>query len=237
MRRVLITRPEPGASCTAQKLAELGFEPVLLPLSETRPLFPERSAVPTDAAAVAVTSANAIRHAAPELLSALSSLPCHAVGRKTAHAAQSAGFSWVREGPGDALALADQMVASFSGSLIYLCGRVRLAGFEDRLMASGVRVHPLESYDTVSLEYSDEAVSDHLADQPVDAVLLYSAKAAHAFGMLAERSGTHHLFENATSFVLSERIGSALRQQGCSTASVASEPTEESLLALLDVQR
>ncbi|MBN9252948.1 MAG: uroporphyrinogen-III synthase, partial [Mesorhizobium sp.] len=93
MRRVLITRPEPGASHTARKLAELGFEPVLLPLSDTIPLFPEPSAVPSDAAAVAITSANAIRHAAPDLLSALSSLPCHAVGTKTAQAARSAGFS------------------------------------------------------------------------------------------------------------------------------------------------
>jgi uroporphyrinogen-III synthase len=237
MRRVLITRPEPGASRTAEKLMELGFEPVQLPLSETRPLFPERSAVPADAAAVAVTSANAIRHAAPELLSALSSLPCHAVGRKTAQAARSAGFSLVREGPGEALALADQIAASFSGTLVYLCGRVRFAGFEDRLAGSGVRVHPLESYDTVSLEYSNEAVSGHLTDRPVDTVLLYSAKAAHAFGMLAARSGTRHLFEEASIFVLSERIASALRQQGCSAASVAAEPTEQALLMLLGARR
>jgi uroporphyrinogen-III synthase len=237
MRRVLITRPEPGASRTAQKLAELGFEPVLLPLSETRPLPVNGNAVPIDAAAVAVTSANAIRHAAPELLSALSSLPCHAVGTKTTQAARSAGFSSVREGPGEALALADQIAASFSGSLVYLCGRVRLIGFEDRLAGSGVRVHPLESYDTVSLEYSDEAVSVHLADRPVDAVLLYSAKAAHAFGALAERSGTRHLFEGAGLFVLSQRIASALGQYGCAAASVAAQPTEQALLTLLDARR
>ncbi|MBN9249519.1 MAG: uroporphyrinogen-III synthase [Mesorhizobium sp.] len=237
MRRVLITRPKPAASHTARKLAELGFEPVLLPLSDTIPLFPEQSAVPSDAAAVAITSANAIRHAAPELLSALSSLPCHAVGGKTAEAARAAGFSSVHTGSGEALALADQIAASLSGSLVYLCGRVRLAGFEDRLASSGVRVHPLESYDTVSLEYSDEAVSVHLADRPVDAVLLYSAKAAHAFGVLAERSGTHHLFEGAGLFVLSERIASALGQHGFSAASVAAQPTEQALLTLLGARR
>ncbi|TJX45058.1 MAG: uroporphyrinogen-III synthase, partial [Mesorhizobium sp.] len=35
MLRVLVTRPEPGASRTARKLEEMGFEPLLLPLTET----------------------------------------------------------------------------------------------------------------------------------------------------------------------------------------------------------
>jgi len=237
MRRVLITRPEPGGSRTSRKLAELGFEPVLLPLSETKPLSLDRSAVPLDAAAVAVTSANAIRHAEPELLSALSGLPCHSVGRKTAQAARSVGFSSVREGPGEALKLAEQIAASFSGTLVYLCGRVRLAGFEDRLAISGVRVHPLESYDTVRLEYSDKTVSDHLADRPVDAVLLYSAKAAQAFGALSERHGTRHLFEGADVFALSDRIASALTPHSFTDVSVPVEPTEEALLTLLNAWR
>ncbi|MGB5801993.1 MAG: hypothetical protein WBG88_17980, partial [Mesorhizobium sp.] len=34
-RRVLVTRPEPGAAGTAKRLAALGFEPVLLPLTQT----------------------------------------------------------------------------------------------------------------------------------------------------------------------------------------------------------
>ncbi|RWD19075.1 MAG: uroporphyrinogen-III synthase, partial [Mesorhizobium sp.] len=35
MLRVLVTRPEPGASRTAQRLEEMGFQPILLPLTET----------------------------------------------------------------------------------------------------------------------------------------------------------------------------------------------------------
>ncbi|KRA00152.1 uroporphyrinogen III synthase [Mesorhizobium sp. Root157] len=233
MRRVLITRPEPGASRTAQKLAELGFEPVLLPLSDTRPLPLGPEAVPTGAATVAVTSANAIRHATPELLSRLSGLRCYAVGPKTAEAARAAGLSPVHEGPGDALALADQIATSFSGALVYLCGQARFAGFEDRLGRAGVRVHPLESYDTVSLEYSSEAVCDRLADRPVDALLLYSAKAAHAAGQLTARTELRHLFEGAGFFALSERIASALGPNCGSAVRVASRPTEPALLALL----
>jgi uroporphyrinogen-III synthase len=233
MRRVLITRPEPGGSRTARRLAELGFEPILLPLSETRPLSVEASAVPVDAAAIAITSANAIRHATPALIAALSGLRCHAVGKKTAEAARAAGFFSVSEGPGDALTLAEQIAASFSGTMVYLCGRVRFAGFEERLAQAGVRIHPLESYDTVSLEYSSETVCDRLADLSVDAVLLYSARAANAAGQLATRTELRHLFERAEFFALSERIATALKPVRGGGVRVAPMPTEPALLALL----
>jgi len=42
--RVLVTRPEPGASQTAARLVALGFEPVKLPLQETRPLVVDLAA-------------------------------------------------------------------------------------------------------------------------------------------------------------------------------------------------
>jgi uroporphyrinogen-III synthase len=233
MRRVLITRPEPGAIRTAERLEELGFESVVLPLSQTRPLPADASAVPADAVAVALTSANAVRHASPALISRLSSLPCHAVGRKTAEAARKAGFSTVHEGPGDALALVDQLAASVSGTLVYLCGHVRFAGFEERLATAGVNVQPVESYDTVSLEYSSETVSAHLTGRPVDAVLLYSAKAALGVGQLAARRELTRLFGDATFFALSGRIAEALGTAGGRVVKVAPEPTEQALLALL----
>mgnify|MGYP000900718465 CR=1 FL=1 len=50
--RVLVTRPEPGACRTAAKLRTFGFDPVILPLSRTRPLAVPEEAVPADAVAV-----------------------------------------------------------------------------------------------------------------------------------------------------------------------------------------
>ncbi|TIM00109.1 MAG: uroporphyrinogen-III synthase, partial [Mesorhizobium sp.] len=80
MRRVLVTRPEPGASRTAQRLEDLGFKPILLQLTETVALPVDADRVAANAAAVAVTSANAVRHAPKEISAALAGLPCHAVG-------------------------------------------------------------------------------------------------------------------------------------------------------------
>ncbi|TIU99050.1 MAG: uroporphyrinogen-III synthase, partial [Mesorhizobium sp.] len=91
MVRVLATRPEPGASRTAQRLLDQGFQPILLPLTETVALPVDADGVANNAVAVAVTSANAVRHAPKEIIAALAGLPCHPVGKRTAEAAHTAG--------------------------------------------------------------------------------------------------------------------------------------------------
>src|SRR6185312_986935 len=121
-RRVLVTRPEPVAVATARRLAALGFDPILLPSTQTRPLpvavgelLENRIEGMT---AVVITSANGVRHAPAELIAALAHLPCHAVGSKTAQAAIAAGFMSVHEGPGDAERLAAAMAVEFAGKTI-----------------------------------------------------------------------------------------------------------------------
>lgn len=247
--RVLVTRPEPGAGRTAAKLRAMGFEPILLPLSETRPLAIANDPISENAVAVAVTSANAIRHAPPDLVARLRALPCHAVGHRTADAARAAGFAHVVEGPGDAAGLAERIGGELPGEvLVYLCGRERFPGFEERLAATGVQVHPTETYETLAMEHSDETVLARLSHQPMDAVLLYSAKAADAARQLAARPAVQPLLRRARTYALSERIAAAYRSgpspqkggAGGGDASspgggihVAPTPTEEALLALL----
>ena len=267
--RVLVTRPEPGAAHTAGKLADMGFEPVLLPLTQTVPLpvaldetlrqgkrlpppltpprkgegdseastlsSPLRGGVRDGSmAAVAVTSANAIRHAPKELIAALAGLPCHAVGGKTARVAREAGFSAVHEGPGDAEGLAAEMAAGYPGRTVaYPCGRVRFPGFERRLAAAGIEVLPLETYDTLAVNYESEAVTERLGGRPVDAVLLYSAGAAEAVGELGRRPALAHLLGNATLLCLSGRVAAAFGAAGGKRIRVSRQPNEEALLSLL----
>lgn len=238
MLRVLVTRPEPGASRTARRLADAGFQPILLPLTETVALAVDAGAVADAAAAVAVTSANAVRHAPKEVIAALAGLPCHAVGRKTAEAARAAGFLSVSEGPGNAEALADALAGGFAGqTIVYLCGRVRFPGFEERLLASGVQVRAVETYDTVVLDYSDEAVLARLSARPVEAVLLYSAKAATAMQALASRPVLRDHFQDTRFFALSGRIAAALGDVAGERIRIAPEPSEDALLGLLQASR
>ncbi|WP_287944907.1 uroporphyrinogen-III synthase [Aquamicrobium sp.] len=237
MTRVLVTRPEPGATRTAARLAGLGFEPLVLPLSRTEALAIDPSTVCGDAGAVAVTSANALRHASPELIGRLSHLVCHVVGARTAEAARKAGFTHIEEGPGDAAGLARQIAAGSSGKLTYLCGRVRFSGFEERLAASGVRVEALEVYDTVAIDYDEADVHDRLGGQPVDAVLLYSVTAAHAMRALMRREALRPLFAQADFFALSPRIAAGLGEESAVMVNSAPQPSEPALLALLSRRR
>ncbi|BCG99159.1 uroporphyrinogen-III synthase [Mesorhizobium loti] len=234
MLRVLVTRPEPGASRTARRLQERGFQPVVLPLTETVALPADAGFVTGDA--VAVTSANAVRHTANEVIAALAALPCHAVGARTAEAARKMGFSSVIEGSGDAEALADAIAAALPGKAItYLCGRVRFPMFEQRLEAAGVRVRAVETYDTLPVPYSDETILALLSGQSVDAVLLYSAKAAVAMQALSKRPALQEAFEKIQAFALSARIAAAFGDGAGKTIRIAARPDEEALLALLRV--
>jgi uroporphyrinogen-III synthase len=215
-------------------LQELGFDPILLPLTETMTLPVDAGAAGDNAVAAALTSANAVRHAPGDLIAALAALPCHAVGHRTAEAARAAGFLSVSEGPGDAEKLADTIAAGLSGkAIVYLTGRVRFPAFEARLRQAGVEVRAVETYDTVSLNYSDDEIRARLSGQAVDAVLLYSAKAAAAMQVLAKRPDLSDLFDNTQVFALSERIASAFGDAGGKKIRVARDPQEEALLELL----
>ncbi|TIS58556.1 uroporphyrinogen-III synthase [Mesorhizobium sp.] len=238
MARVLVTRPQPGASRTAQRLRDKNFQPILLPLTETVALPVDAGVVAGNALAVAVTSANGVRHAPKELIAALAALPCHAVGKRTAETARAAGFLFVSEGAGDAEALAEAIAGGFAGQpIVYLCGRVRFPAFEERLQAAGVRVRAIETYDTVALDYSDEAIVARLSGQPVEAVLLYSAKAAVAMQALTRRPALRALFEKTQFFALSGRIAAALDDISSEEISIAPEASEEALLELLQAPR
>jgi uroporphyrinogen-III synthase len=232
--RVLITRPEPGAVETAKKLSALGFEPVCLPLTEIRPTFVELPAG-QDFDAVAVSSANAIRHAQPSLLRAFAGLPVFAVGRRTAEAATDAGFKDPAIGPGNGRELATLMASRLArgARIIYLCGRVRTNGFEEALRAAGVETMPVETYDTVMLDYADEDLAKTLKSKPLDAVLLYSRVAAQAFRILTDRSVISPLLAPTTFICMSERVAAPVLPFGSGRIRIAATPDEEAMLARL----
>ncbi|RWL42454.1 MAG: uroporphyrinogen-III synthase [Mesorhizobium sp.] len=237
MVRVLVTRPEPGASRTARRLEALGFQPVLLPLTETSAL-PVEASIGADAVAVAVTSANAVRHAPKALVTALAGLPCHAVGKRTAEACRAAGFLSVTEGPGDAEALADLIAGDLAGkAIVYLCGRVRFPAFERRLAEAGVRVQAIETYDTTRIDHGDAEVLARLSGQPVEVVLLYSAKASAALANLIARPALQHLFQRTEFLTLSARVAEPLDGIAGRRIRIAPRPDEDALLALLSQPR
>jgi uroporphyrinogen-III synthase len=239
MRRVLVTRPEPGAGATARRLADAGYEPVVLPLTETRPVHVDQLPDPVEFDAVVATSSAAIRHAPVELLRAFSRTRLFAVGYRSAEAALLAGFGEVEAGGGDADALAGHIVRMIpKGSrLLYLCGRLRTGALAERLRGAGYAVTVLEIYDTVAVEQARDAAIAAFGGKPVDAALVYSAYGAAMLSQVAARPELTEFLATMRLLCISERAADALAPDLRTRAEIAQAPDEKELFRLLGAEK
>jgi len=170
--RVWVTRAEPGASETAERLRALGHAPLVAPVLALRRLETEFD--PAGAGALAFTSRNGVDAFA--VRSDLRALPAFCVGDATAQAARRAGFADVRSAAGDVEALARLMVAAgVEGMVLHVGAREPAGDLPGALAAAGVPVRAVALYETVPV--------DNAAPR-ADAVLVHSPKAAR---VLAER--------------------------------------------------
>ena len=191
MRPLVILRPEPGATATADAARRMGLAPVVIPLFEIE----EVSWDAPDPAAfdgLLLTSANAIRHGGAELAK-LRALPVYAVGERTAAEAREAGFVVAETGSLGVDGLLDAIDAEMR--LLHLCGedyrdpaaarqplvhlpvyRARATGEVqglDRIAGGVVAVHsPRAGARLAELEASD----------PTTSIVAISAEAARASG-------------------------------------------------------
>jgi uroporphyrinogen-III synthase len=205
--KLLIVRPRPGADETAARARDLGLEPIVAPLFETRAL----DWAPPDPRrfdAILLTSANAARLGG-EGLRPLRALPCYAVGERTAHAARAAGFNDVRTGPSDSAALAAMAEAAGARSLLHL----------------GARDHiPVESATHIAV-YASEPAGALPAELGAAVVLLHSPRAASRFAELA--TDRAKIVIAAISAQVAEAAG-----PGWKDVAVAAAPRDEALLEL-----
>lgn len=238
-KRVLVTRPEPGASETAARLEALGFDAVVLPLTRIAPLEPDPLPDRNAFDAIAVTSVNALRHASPEMLEPLSGMPAFAVGDATAEAARQAGFATVFSASGTAVDLTALIAAQMpAGScILHLAGRDRTAGFAEALQEHGFHLQIVEVYTAEKVSYPTDFLMATFAAGPVWAAPVLSTRAALLLGDLIAHAGLKHIFENTRFFCISEKVAAALGDAANGRANVSTEPTEESVMALLSSQR
>lgn len=232
-RRVLITRPEPAATTSGGSLAQAGFHPVLLPLTQTKALDFNRDSA--DYTAVTVTSANALRHVDALFLAQFHDLPLFAVGEGTAQAAVEAGFNNVIEGGGDAERLAMKLSQNVApgASLLYLAGRVRQPLFENRVAQLGLTMRVIDVYDTVVLTYQPAELEHILAGPTFSAILLYSGAAAGNLARYADRLAPW-LDARTQFFCISARVAANLPFAWRMQAVIASHPDEAGLFQLFE---
>ena len=224
---VLVTRPEPAAQETAERLRALGFEPVLAPLLHIRP---RALRLPRRIDAVLATSGNAI----PACPAVLHDRPLLAVGGGTAERARAAGFTQVHSADGDAAALA-QLAPTLlprGAHLLLPSGRGQGGPLAAALRAAGFRVHRRVAYAAGPVAALPEAARVALEAGRVQAVLLMSAETARAFARLLPAAlgpTLHHV----NAIAIAPHVADAVSHLRWRSLRVSGKPTLDHVLALL----
>jgi uroporphyrinogen-III synthase len=208
MRQLLLLRPEPGLSASAERARGLGLDVIDCPLFRIEPVawdVPD----PSDYDALMLTSANAVRHGGVGL-DLLKTLPVHAVGEATAEAARMIGFEVASAGAGNAA----ELVASLPRSLRLL----HLAG-EDHRPIEDPRIDRRIVYRSARI---DGATLPSLGGL---VVVVHSPRAGALLAELATERGQTAIA--AISEAAAEAAGS-----GWERVEIAERPNDSSLLAL-----
>jgi uroporphyrinogen-III synthase len=205
--RLLILRPEPSASATADKARALGLNAVTRPLFELQAV--EWSAPATGFDGLLLTSANAVRFGG-ERLQSLRALPVYAVGETTADAARQAGF--------DIAVVGDSGVERLLGSidpnlrLLHLCGVDRVE------VDARQAITPVVVYRSKALDAPDLPTGDAVA-------LIHSPRAGRRFTELV--SDRSEIIVAAISSAAANAVG-----DGWKSVAIADQPSDQALLAL-----
>ena len=208
--RVLILRPEPGASATARAVAWAGHEAIVTPLFTMRPIA--WTLPPGRFDAIAMTSANAARLGG-EGLRALAHLPVFAVGAATADAARAAGFVDVTPGDAGVDDLARLVPAHVR--MLHLCGTRR-------------RTLPIPGVTEVAVYTAQPLPVDGSVLSQADVALVHAGSAGRRLGELVSSHSRKHVAIVAISACAAAACGPGWR-----SVRVAERPREDAMLALL----
>lgn len=212
-RPIAILRPAPGGSATAERVRAAGLDPLLVPLFAVVPL----AWTPPDPAAydaLLITSANAARHAGPQL-ERLARLPVLAVGPETADAATRAGLRVIECGDrGVAALLARQ---STTQRVLWLAGRDRIAVD-----------HPCIR--TIVPIYANEGIAwtpDQAAQLPGSVALVHSARATR---QLAAQLDAHAIPRAAVRIAAISARAADVDGRGWDRVAIAAQPSDAALI-------
>ena len=209
MTRLLVLRPEPGASATVDRARAAGLDATSVPLFEIEPVewdAPEAGSFD----GLLLTSANAIR-VGGERLKELRGLKTYAVGAATAEEAREAGFDIAATGDSGV----DRLLGSIDSSLklLHLCGADRRKPLEARQ-----KITPVAVYRAAPIQSPD------LSDVSGSVVLIHSPRAGRRFAELVS--------DRSSIAIAAISPAAAAVGDGWKSVDVAHQPSDEALLAL-----
>lgn len=227
--RLLLTRPEPECSRSAELLMALGHDvvkaPMLKPVSCAPPVFRLDNVT-----MIAVTSARAacclMSHPQREEFSRLRGF---AVGDTTAATLRELGVASVRSAQGDVHALADLIGREkINGTVFYPSAVDRAVSLENLLANQGISC---VAHDVYRMEMCAELPADTLLllrQGRLDGVLIYSRRTAQAFLLALKQAGLEHCLQYLRIYGIS-----AAAIQDFPEGVYAKQPTEKALFDLV----
>lgn len=224
---IWITRAQPGADVTAERVRALGHDAVVAPLLAVR-VMPDVDVDLRGVAALAFTSANGVRAFADA--SGERNLKVFAVGAATAQAARAAGFKAVLSADGDVEALADGIAArrgELRGAVLHPGAAEPAGDLAGALEKHGVEARRLILYETAPV---DLGAAEAEALGRSDAVLLHSPRAAQVLAKLLKA----HPAPGLRALGLSKAVVKPLARTRMAAKTFPPFPLEAALLNLID---
>jgi len=231
--RLLVTRPEPDATRTAEALRMRGHDVLVAPLLATLTIAAD-FAGPYDG--VLMTSANAARALAGHpRRGEVTGLTCFTVGARTAEAARTAGFSETVSADGALGDLVDLVATRLTGParLLYLAGEDRAGDLAGDLAKRGVTVDTAVVYRAVAAEKLPPHLVQALRENTLDGALHYSRRSLATLLAFAQHSGLMNSVTRLAHYCLSAEVAAPLREAGANCIATPVRPDEPSLLALI----
>ncbi len=231
--RLVLTRPQDDSERTGAALRAHGHDVLIAPLIKVEPVA---FAVNSKWGAVVVTSANAAAAVATHPARAqLIALPVYAVGRRSADAARTAGFSNVTSAGGDLddlVRLIGEHRPDTRAPMLYLAGEDRAGDLIGDLAVHGIAAELAVVYRAVTAPFPPDLIAA-LKKGEVDGALHFSKRSAENFldgakkaGVTAQALAVHH-------YCLSAQIAEPLTKAQAGKITAARRPDEASLIALL----
>lgn len=235
--RILVTRPQPDAATFAAALEARGHDTFIEPMMTIEALPPADA--PLELASVQAllfTSANGVR-----IFSARAderALPVFAVGDATARTARRCGFSDVASAGGDVQALAAlvrRRLRPDGGPLLHPAARKQAGDLKATLEAAGFTLRRCVLYQAVARPRFSDALLAAVRDGRIDAVSFFSPRTADAFARLAFTAGLSEALRSVRAVCLSRAVADRIAYLPWDGVVVAAQPTEDALLAALEM--
>lgn len=203
----LITRPEPQASKSRDRLIALGHSVLCEPCQEVK----RNEAVLQHANAYIITSQNGVEHG-------LSFVPnkdamIFAVGERTAEAAEALGFEEIYAAEGDTESLFEMIMSRWlpeDGTLLHLSGAEIVSDISSLLSAIGYSANRQVVYTAIPQDKPEPLTLNAIKNTKIDAILFYSARAVTIFNAWMHDAKLERHLENITAVALSPRIAEEL---------------------------